>query len=290
MLDDTVISRPGGNLVETLPLTGSHVAVAGLFKTRCGLQRGARLMLTDLIRRGFRAGAVDLSAPLHCTIDTADRDLPVLADAELATITDVIVHLNPPLFADALSFLKDRINPQARIVGYWAWELQVVSDAWRDCARLCSEIWVPSPFVAQAMLAELPDFHGNIRVIPHQVDLDPMPCFDREQRRCIRENRGIAPSDFVCGVSFAFGSNYARKNPVAAVDAFMHAFAPDEAGVRMMIRCHDIRNNEIFYEHLVSYAAADRRIEILDPSGRAWPIPRFYAALDAFVSLHRSEG
>jgi glycosyltransferase involved in cell wall biosynthesis len=281
---------PTSNLVDKLPLQGSRVAVAGLFKTRCGLQRGAKLMLADILRRDFQGGAIDLSVPLGYPIDDPNQCQPSFTTGELMDITDVIVHLNPPNFAEAVSFLKTYINSKTRIIGYWAWELQTISDVWRDCAELCSAIWTPSPFVARALLGSLPNFHGDIHVIPHQVDLDPMPTFDADRRRSVRESHGIRHSDFMCGVSFALGSNYARKNPIAAIDAFMRAFYFDESNVRLSIRCHDAQHHKDLYEHLLSYGAVDNRIHIFNPSSHPWPMSDFYGAIDAFISLHRSEG
>jgi glycosyltransferase involved in cell wall biosynthesis len=278
------------NLVDELPLRGQQVAVAGMFRTRCGLQRGAKLMLADLHRRGYSAWAVDLSAPLLHPLDEHSAGLLIPADLDQLPISDLLIHLNPPLFANAVGCFSQSLRDRARITGYWAWELPVVSDAWRKCAHLCSAIWVPSPFVASTMFAGLSDFTGEIRVIPHQVDLDPMPRLTRDQRRILRESNEIAPSEFVCGVSFSFTSNYARKNPTAAVDAFMRAFSLLDPKPKLLIRAHDSQHHRKLFEHLVSYAEVDPRITVFDPLNRRWPINEFLPCLDVFLSLHRSEG
>ena len=282
--------KPSTNLVEKLSLAGNRVVVAGLFRTRCGLQRGAKLMLIDLNRRGYSARAVDLSAAFHFRLDESGVGLLVPEDLDQLPVSDLIIHCNPPLFAAAVECFSATVRERTRIIAYWAWELSVVSDAWRDCAKLCSAIWVPSPFVANAMFLGLPDFVGEISVVPHQVDLDPMPKLDREQRRMLRERYGIAPSEFVCGASFSFDSNYARKNPIAAVDAFMRAFSPLDDSARLLIRAGDSGNHPNLFEHLVSYSAIDRRISVFDPRVRTWPPADFFPSLDVFISLHRSEG
>ncbi len=278
------------NLVDELPLVGNRVVVAGLFRTRCGLQRGAKLMLIDLVRRGYMARAVDLSAPLAHSLDEPDAGLILPVDLERLPVSDLIIHVNPPLFASAMASFPESVLKRTRIVAYWAWELPVLSDEWRECARLCSAIWVPSPFVADAMFAGLPNFAGEIRVVPHQVDLDPMPRLSAEQRRILRERYGIAPSEFACGASLSFHSNYARKNPTGAVDAFMRAFSPLDQNARLLIRAHDGQHHRRLFDHLVSYSAEDPRITVFDPITRKWPISEFFSSLDVFMSLHRSEG
>lgn len=277
------------NILDQLPLVGDNVIVAGLFNTRCGLQRGAKLMLADLKRRGINANGLDLSLPLGHAIDDHDASLRNKKDFSETNITDVIIHMNPPEFSSAVEYIRG-IGIKSRIIGYWAWELQVVSEVWRNCAQYCSDIWVPSPFVGIAIISDIPEFKGGIYVVPHQVDLDPMPRFDREQKRLIRESYGIAPSEFVCGFSFALGSNYTRKNPTAVIDSFMRSFPIHDRKARLFIRCHDSKNHKLLYDHLVSYASTDRRIDVFDPSIRRWPITEFFGAINVFVSLHRSEG
>jgi glycosyltransferase involved in cell wall biosynthesis len=247
-------------------------------------------MLADLYRRGYMPWAVDLSAAFGHPLDEPDAGLLVPADLDQLPISDLLIHLNPRLFADAVAVFSQRLREHARIIAYWVWELPVISEEWRESARLCSAIWVPSPFVASAMFAGLPHFAGEIRIIPHQVDLDPMPRLNREQQRILREQYGIAPSEFVCGVSFSFSSNYARKNPTAGIDAFTRAFPSFDTAARLFVRAHDSQHYKELSEHLVSYGAIDSRITVFDPQLCKWPIRDFFSSLNVFLSLHRSEG
>src|SRR5579875_59029 len=278
------------NLREELPLRGGHIGVAGLFRTRCGLQRGARLMLRDLRHRGYVAHAIDLSQSLGARLHLDEGGLLLPSDVDELGLTDLLIHCNPPLFAHAVSRFSERVRNRVHLVAYWTWELTVVSDEWRESARLCSSIWVPSPFVAHSLLAELPDFGGEIHVVPHQVDRDPLRPLDAEERREIREKHGIRSEAFVCGAAFSFDSNYMRKNPLAAVDAFTRAFSPLDEKCKLFIRCQESADFGELYDHLVSYAAGDPRIHVFDAASQPWPIGEFLASLDVFISLHRSEG
>jgi hypothetical protein len=227
------------NLLEKLSLQDKRVAVAGLFRTRSGLQRGAQLMLLDLRRRGYTVNAIDLSSSLYYALDETDAGLLSPCDLERLSVRELIIHINPPLFEAALDAFPPAVLNHVRVTGYWAWELTVLSDEWRDCAKRCSAIWAPSPFLAKTFAAELPDFTGEIAVIPHQVDLAPPPELNPEERLRLRQRHDLEPTQFVCGTNFAFLSNYARKNPMGAIDAFTQAFPPEDRAARLLVRTHD---------------------------------------------------
>ena len=274
---------------------GTRVAVAGLFSSRCGLQRGAELMVLDLRARGVAVLELDLTPGMAITSNlqtTAEADLSVLAAWEAS---EVVVHINPPDFATAVALFDPKTLESVAVIGYWAWELTVVSPEWRACAELADEIWVPSPFVAEAMARGLPEFDAPIRVVPHAVDRAPMRVISAGERIAARDRLGLPKAAFVAGTSFSFASNYARKNPCGAIDAFRAAFgtgtrAEGEGEVRLVVRCHDVERHRRLFEHLVSYAGDDEHILVWDTATVACPIREFYGVIDAYVSLHRSEG
>ena len=278
---------------------GTRVAVAGLFSSRCGLQRGAELMVLDLRARGVAVLELDLAPGLSITsnIQTmAVADLSVLAAWDAS---EVVVHINPPDFARAMALFDPRALESVAVIGYWAWELPVVSPEWRACAELADEVWVPSPFVAEIMTRGLPEFDAPIRVVPHPVDRAPMQDISAGERIAVRRRLGLPEAAFVAGTSFSFASNYARKNPCGAIDAFRAAFrnatsvatkSGDKAEVRFVVRCHDVARHSRLFEHLLSYAGDDERIVVWDTATVACSIQEFYGLIDVYVSLHRSEG
>ncbi len=277
---------------------GTRVAVAGLFSSRCGLQRGAELMVLDLRARGVAVLELDLAPGLAIASDlqtAAEADLSVLA---AWGASEVVVHVNPPDFARAMALFDPQALESVAVVAYWAWELTVVSPEWRACAELADEIWVPSPFVAEALAQGIPEFDAPIRVVPHAVDRAPMQGVGGGERVALRRRLGLPEAAFVAGTSFSFASNYARKNPCGAIDAFRAAFrdvggermAVGEGAVRLVVRCHDVARHRRLFEHLVSYAGEDARILVWDTAAVVCSIREFYGLIDAYVSLHRSEG
>jgi glycosyltransferase involved in cell wall biosynthesis len=91
------------------------------------------------------------------------------------------------------------------------------------------------------------------------------------------------------GFSFSFNSNFARKNPVAAVEAFRLAFPGDE-DARLIVRCNDVAGYDKLFTHLRSLGDGDSRILIWDNGEVGIGIRDFYGLLDVYFSLHRSEG
>jgi glycosyltransferase involved in cell wall biosynthesis len=265
---------------------GKRVAVAGLFGVRSGLQRGADL---DLQARGIDVLAFDLTAALK-----EPANLPTRATGDFAALiafqpTDIVIHINPPLFARAITLLPEKLRNSTVLIGYWAWELNVLPASWQICATATDEIWCPSPFTAEALKQGLPAYPGAISVVPHAADRDSMPPIPPDEREALRTRFALPPTAFIAGFSFSFNSNYARKNPAACIEAFRLAF-PADADARLIIRCNDVAGYEKLFTHLRSLADNDPRILVWNNSETGIGIKDFYGLLDLYVSLHRSEG
>ena len=235
--------------------------------------------------------AVDLSEALHKPIDTTFPNLRKPHEMANAEITDLVIHINPPEFMDALDQFSPAVLKDVSIVGYWVWELPVLSDEWRECAKYCDALWAPSPFVAKTLFLEIPGFPGEIRVERYAVECDPMRRFSEDEKLVLRTAHNLSDDQFVVGYSFAFSSNYARKNPTAVIDAFRFAFREFDRSSVLLIRCLDARpHNQRLLDHLISYAGGDPRIRILDADRNRFAIDEFYACLNVFLALFRSEG
>ena len=267
-----------------------RLVVAGLFSTRSGLQRGAILMVKDFRARGFDVQALDLSRTLGMPIDSSFPDAIELGRSDRLDATDLMVHLNPTQFMDGLRMLRKVVPRSSNVIGCWVWELPVMPGSWRRSARRCDAIWVPSPFVAETLSRAMPKYTDRIRIVPYAVDRDPVPGRTTESRRAARQRLGYADGDFVVGYSFAFYSNYARKNPSAAIDAFQSAFAASDSSAKLLIRMHDAAEHPRLRDQLRARAGGDPRIRFVDPSSDRLPIVDFYHALDLYLAPFRSEG
>ncbi len=254
--------------------SGEGVTVAGLFSSPTGIGEGARLCADALEQLGLRVERLDLAPALG-------QDVPALRrppDPPLAR-GPIILHLNPPLFRNALAMIKHR-RRRRMVIGYWAWELESVPDHWRDATSGVQEIWTPSRFSAAALRRTV---QVAVRVVPHPV----VP----RQIAANRTQLGL-PEDTCIFLCFAnLHSNLARKNPLAALQAYACAFPIQRLDVLLMIKLDG--------EDVAPAMAAElRRLATVCPcpvrfvTGTLEQATRdtLIASADVLVSLHRSEG
>jgi len=190
----------------------------------------------------------------------------------------LIVHQNGPTFPHALWALgRSRIRGR-RIVGYWAWELPRLPKSWQPSFGYLHEIWVPSKFTRDAVAAatDVP-----VRVVPHPLPATP-PTPD------MRARLGLPADALVTLTAFHLGSNFSRKNPLAAIAAFRRAFG--EATDRILaLKVVDDGASRLRVDLAAAIAGAANIYVInavLSPADMAGLI----AAADIVMSLHRAEG
>lgn len=273
------------------PDKADTIAIVGLFATRTGLGQGARLLAASLEKQGRKVARIDFTRHF-----TAQRELdPAFLDAVPRRLPcpTVVICLNPPEFLLAYLALPLCVRQSARIIGYFAWELEVLPETWRRSLPFADEIWVPSRFVADAVARVMSaEESGSIRVVPHDVAALPLgPARTETLKRQARQRHGIDETAFVAGYSFAMGSNYARKNPAAAIAAFKLAFPrTGTAPARLLIRCNEAEAYPAGVAELKAAIAGDERIILATETAQKPPILDFYHMLDVYLSLHRSEG
>ncbi|MGD9968682.1 MAG: hypothetical protein AB7T59_19345 [Hyphomonadaceae bacterium] len=271
---------------EPTPFRGERVAIVGFIDAPTGLGRGARLMHEAMKRRGVLSATFDAGRILQP--NRAVRRSEIARLVAFAP-SDIVAHVNPPLMRELIRYLPSELVAKACLVGYWAWELNRLPQDWSKDAANADAIWTPSPFVADAVRASLPLFRGDIRVEPHAIELDPFPRADETARRAARARLGAPPGAFVVGYSFTMAANFARKNPTAAIAAFQRAFpAGASRPALLLLRCPDLGAFPPGHAELRTAAASDARIRLLDRDMA--PLQDFYACLDVYLSLHRSEG
>jgi hypothetical protein len=135
----------------------------GYFRTASGLGESARLCAEACRALGYDTRTVDISAEHMQPTDLAhDAD----ARSHVGPGT-VILHINAPLVPLALLQFGRAFVKHKHIIGYWAWELELVPSEWRLGFPFVHQVWVPSRFTAGAVRqqnAVLP-----IRVVPHPI-------------------------------------------------------------------------------------------------------------------------
>jgi Glycosyl transferases group 1 len=243
------------------------VNLAGYFGASVGLGEAARQLDGAL-----RAAGVAV-APLGLTHRAAQGAPAGEATAEHPV---TIVCSSPEGMAGARAEVPDAFAGR-RVVGMWWWEVMAFPSAWLRAFDDVDEVWVGSRFVADALAA----------VSPVPVVRIALPVAPPAPAPADRAALGL-PEGFLFGFVFDYESVVERKNPLGLIDAFSRAFAPGEA--QLVLKT--VRGDRHRVEHAaVMAAAADRPdVHVIDRDLPAAEKDALIAALDCYVSLHRSEG
>lgn len=277
-----ILSRQLPPLRPELAQPSQAAVVAGFLSTPHGIGIAARLCIAELEAAGAPARAIDLTSALKAP----SEPMPPLPARGAADNEALILHVNPDALVYALIELNEAELNRRRI-GYWVWELERVPESWRNAGSYVHEIWAPSRFAADAISAVLTSH--KVTVVPHPSALAPPP-IDLSQRAATRTRLGVGEDDFLVLTSFSMSSGMERKNPLGAIRAFTDAFA-GRTGARFVVRCRDAgtypAGRRMLQDAVRESGAA---ITLIDEPGAHDTMPALYAACDAYLSLHRSEG
>ena len=268
-----------------------RVVILGLFGLRGGLGRAAELLAKELEHEGALVARIDVTDAFGWRPNQIRDGVSDLSALKLMRFDVVVVHLNPP---DLCLLLQKHLSDAVRyscLVGYFAWELDRVPETWFDGIACCNQIWVPSAFVARAIEQSVPGARAKLRVREHRVDLEKLPKRTSMARSMARRRLRLREDAFVILTSFSANSNVARKNPVAAVEAFCKAMECVDTPAQMLVRCLDFEDFQDELRPLKRAVSDDPRIRLmLIGQHKSSSIEDAYLAADLYLSLHRSEG
>ncbi len=165
-------------------------------------------------------------------------------------------------------------------IGLWHWELTDFPAEWMKAFNLFNEIWTSSIFIAQTFSAVSP---GTVLTIPHPIELNPQPEMRRDYFK-LPEDKFI----FLCMYD-VFSIQY-RKNPHGAINAFKKAFINKKIKPLLLIKINNARHNLEELEELKLLAEENGNIMIVEKTLTRTELASLINCIDAFVSLHRSEG
>lgn len=257
------------------PVFPAGLNVIGYLRAELGVGEAARATLRACKAAGVSAGAIDFAKGLE---SRREEELP--AGFETAPRFGVtLLHLNaeqiPFAVADHEAAMKDRHN-----VAFWNWELPELPDSWLECTRFLDEVWAPSRFCATAFGRKLriPVVH-----IPYAIDVDVPPNVGRHEL-------GLPEDAFVFLYMFDAFSVPERKNPLAVVEAYLHARPSFRRKTSLVLKMINAQRQTEVLTRL--RAAMDREPSIIamDRYLRRPELNALFNAADCYVSLHRSEG
>lgn len=252
------------------------INLIGYLKSGTGVGQGARLAAAAADRVGIATALVEFeltdldSRTENGLDDRLGRDNP--HPVNLFHVNADQFPLLRPHFGEG--FFEGRYN-----IGYWAWELPEFPDAYLGAFADVDEVWVPSSFVQQAVSAKSP---VPVICMPHPVEFS-VP------ENVSRREFGLPEGQCLFLCMYDLRSYQARKNPRAAVEAFLRAF-PQPGLAMLVIKVQSAAACPDDYAELEALVAGRPHLKLIDGRLGREAIYRLEACCDAFVSLHRAEG
>lgn len=189
-----------------------------------------------------------------------------------------LIHINP--YELPLTFLQlgHKVWDQRYTIAFWLWELEEFPEEWMNSLTLVDEVWTPSEFASESIrkVTEKP-----VRTIPYPLSAPTDPKFDRAYFR-LPNNLFL----FLC--MYDCNSTMERKNPMGALTAYKQAFSREIQDVGLVIKVNNPQERDL--KRLREEFAGYPHIYILADVMEKPEVNGLIAAVDAFVSLHRSEG
>jgi len=167
-----------------------------------------------------------------------------------------------------------------RNIGYWVWETEELPIRFEDAAHRFSEIWTPSEYSAAAVRRTI---DKPVTVVPHSLDLPAIAAAKADRARFEFPKEGV-----LFGFMLDVQSMVERKNLRGLLEAFMAAFVQSE-NAYLVVKVNGATGGSFDYKRLRAQFD-DPRIIYFDKTLTRAETFEFMASLDAYTSLHRSEG
>lgn len=255
---------------EPSPSLGPLI-VSGLTSGTKGVSRAARLTVEGLRAAGYLPVTHDIASVFSAT-DASDIAFPVTSGGGVW-----ILHVNAPEAIAALARVSKADWLGRYRIAYWAYELPRVPAQWVRAANAFHEIWVPSRFVADALVDS--GVKRPVRVMPHPVMLDaPL----------LAPN--LAGDDFVVLAMGDLKSSAARKNLIGAIDIYKRAFPKEAPTTRLILKVQSEGAHPEFRDAALTAVADRGDIMLRTGSLNDTEIAQLIASASVFLSPHRSEG
>jgi glycosyltransferase involved in cell wall biosynthesis len=250
--------------------------VSGLLAESKGISQGARLTIAALRAGGLYPVEHELR-PLLAQAPGSMEGFCIQAPGGVW-----FSHVNAPEAAHILSVIHPKHWRGRYRIGYWAWELARAPKAWSEISKAYHEIWVPSQFVVDSMVAA--GVQATVRLAPHPIGSEPL-----FKVNASKADFGV-PSDMFCVLALGdLNSSAVRKNLIGAIEIFKRAFPAPGKAILVVKTQAEGEHPRFRYE---AAAAADGRGDIRFIEGQM-TLERtrsLLASCDVVLSPHRAEG
>ena len=173
--------------------------------------------------------------------------------------------------------LPELFTKPKNTIGYFLWELPDLPHQFIPSLKLVSHIWCPTKFVQKSFMAK--SRHLTL-CLPLPVIQAPAIGFN------FRENLGIPEQAFVALYMFDMHSTINRKNPQAAVNAFLE-FSKKHPDAFLILKINRWKNRE---QDELSWLPQHPQIKLVTQTLMPGHLVDLYRSANCYLSLHRSEG
>ena len=258
-----------GELTPGVDLVGFAFAEFGLAESLRGLAASCReggipFAVRDVDMR-IRTRQIDQGVSPHVARDLSHRC--------------AVFCINPDMMQPLLPLAQASSARGGRVIGYWYWELESLPRQWAYALDAVDELWAASEFIAEAMRG----------ATAKPVIKIPPPVEPSLSRAYARSDFGLLEDRFLFLFSFDFNSFTRRKNPDGLVNAFKRAFGTRKDVGLVVKSVNGVLQPERM-QALQAVIDGDERIVLKDEFLSRDEVSGLESVVDAFASLHRSEG
>lgn len=257
------------------PNAGANVY--GYAHGQFGLAESARLYVRALLGEGYPITLQDVG--LNVAHSMGDRSMDAHLGGE-ANYGINLIFVNPDFMDAAIAKIGREKFAGRHTIACWFWELDSFPVDWLPALEEVDEILVSSRFVGDLVA----------KVTDKPILLAPLPLSSMPDSGLQRLDFGLREDAFVFLATFDYNSSLARKNPIAVINAFQRAFPEGESGVQLLVKSINGNRYPEALSGVLRAAASDSRIIVRDEVIERNHLQALQRCVDAYVSLHRSEG
>jgi len=275
----------GGRLLKSFKRATAkpHIAIVGHPSAPIGMGEHVRSVYRALVEAGESPAIVDIYGP------APDADQQLMSEYRTAITPNLsdglnIFCINGDEVESAFGVLSQRNLKAsgAKNVIYPAWELSIYPREWAEILNQFDEVWAPSKFIEESIRKSV-----NVPVV-HM----PLACEIGKRALLSRKYFGIRESAYCFFFSFDFLSYIERKNPYAALDAFMQLVNErPNADANLVVKVNNSSAKPERMEAFLAYVGDFKdRVTIIDDTLADLEMKALMGHIDCYLSLHRSEG
>jgi len=231
----------------------------------------ARLLQQALDVAGIPYHIIDLSNPQKSKSDIKGK--------KLYNVNIVSCHAASVSPSDILFFninFKKHYN-----IAYWGWELAELPNSFCSGLSMFHEVWAISGFCSNAISKKV---SVPTLIVPHYVEQNKMVVENG------RDHFNIGKDVFLFMIAYDCYSYVSRKNPQAAVQAYLKAFSPEDRHVGLVLKMIYSENYREHFEELKKILEPYPNIYFIDKYLSDDEMRTLIQVSDTYVTLHRSEG